>query len=55
VLRPRGILTVIVLAVIPFGIPTASESATIGAAGSFILHPGRGTRFIINGCFSLLL
>ena len=34
---PLGILTVIVLAVILFGITTATESAAAGAAGAFIL------------------
>jgi TRAP-type mannitol/chloroaromatic compound transport system permease large subunit len=37
VLMPLGILTVIVLAVILFGITTATESAAVGAAGAFIL------------------
>ena len=34
---PLGILTVIVLAVILFGITTATESAAVGAAGAFVL------------------
>jgi TRAP-type mannitol/chloroaromatic compound transport system permease large subunit len=34
---PLGILTVLVLAVILFGITTATESAGIGAAGAFLL------------------
>ena len=34
---PLGLLTVIVLAVILFGITTATESAAIGAAGAFLL------------------
>ena len=34
---PLGILTVIVLAVILFGITTATESAAVGAAGAFML------------------
>ena len=34
---PLGILTVVVLAVILFGITTATESAAIGAAGAFLL------------------
>ncbi|HMC15413.1 MAG TPA: TRAP transporter large permease subunit [Albitalea sp.] len=34
---PLGILTVVVLAVILFGITTATESAAVGAAGAFIL------------------
>jgi TRAP-type mannitol/chloroaromatic compound transport system permease large subunit len=34
---PLGILTVIVLAVILFGITTATESAGVGAAGAFVL------------------
>ena len=34
---PLGILTFVVLAVILFGITTATESAAIGAAGAFIL------------------
>ena len=34
---PLGILTVLVLAVILFGITTATESAAVGAAGAFIL------------------
>lgn len=36
-IMPLGILTAIVLAVILFGITTATESAGIGAAGAFIL------------------
>jgi TRAP-type mannitol/chloroaromatic compound transport system permease large subunit len=34
---PLGILTVVVLAVILFGITTATESAAVGAAGAFVL------------------
>ena len=34
---PLGVLTIIVLAVILFGITTATESAAVGAAGAFIL------------------
>src|SRR5260370_9000750 len=34
---PLGILTVVVLGVILFGITTATESAGIGAAGAFLL------------------
>ena len=34
---PLGILTIIVLAVILFGITTATESAAVGAAGAFVL------------------
>ncbi|HXZ96111.1 MAG TPA: TRAP transporter large permease subunit [Burkholderiales bacterium] len=34
---PLGILTVIVLAVILFGITTATESAAVGAAGAYLL------------------
>ncbi len=34
---PLGILTVVVLAVILFGICTATESAAVGAAGAFLL------------------
>jgi len=34
---PLGILTVVVLAVILFGITTATESAGVGAAGTFLL------------------
>jgi TRAP-type mannitol/chloroaromatic compound transport system permease large subunit len=34
---PLGILTMVVLAVILFGITTATESAAIGAAGAFLL------------------
>ena len=34
---PLGILTILVLAVILFGITTATESAGIGAAGAFVL------------------
>jgi TRAP-type mannitol/chloroaromatic compound transport system permease large subunit len=34
---PLGILTAVVLAVILFGITTATESAAVGAAGAFIL------------------
>jgi TRAP-type mannitol/chloroaromatic compound transport system permease large subunit len=34
---PLGILTIVVLAVILFGITTATESAGVGAAGAFVL------------------
>ncbi|HYI27157.1 MAG TPA: TRAP transporter large permease subunit, partial [Bradyrhizobium sp.] len=34
---PLGLLTVVVLAVILFGITTATESAAVGAAGAFLL------------------
>ncbi len=34
---PLGILTIVVLGVILFGITTATESAAIGAAGAFLL------------------
>ncbi|QCK87892.1 TRAP transporter large permease subunit [Phreatobacter aquaticus] len=40
---PLGILTVIVLVVILFGITTATESAAIGAAGAFLLALHAGT------------
>ena len=40
---PLGILTVVVLAVILFGITTASESAAIGAAGAYMLAIQAGT------------
>ena len=40
---PLGILTMVVLAVILFGITTATESAGIGAAGAFILALQAGT------------
>jgi TRAP-type mannitol/chloroaromatic compound transport system permease large subunit len=40
---PLGILTIVVLGVILFGITTASESAAIGAAGAFILAIQAGT------------
>ena len=40
---PLGILTVLVLAVILFGITTATESAGVGAAGAFILALHAGT------------
>src|SRR6201987_4308223 len=36
-IMPLGLLTVIVLAVILFGITTATESAGVGAAGAFLL------------------
>jgi TRAP-type mannitol/chloroaromatic compound transport system permease large subunit len=36
-IMPLGILTVVVLAVILFGITTATESAAVGAAGAFLL------------------
>ncbi|MDB5560069.1 MAG: C4-dicarboxylate transporter [Enterovirga sp.] len=36
-IMPLGILTVLVLAVILFGITTATESAAVGAAGAFLL------------------
>jgi TRAP-type mannitol/chloroaromatic compound transport system permease large subunit len=34
---PLGILTIVVLAVILFGVTTATESAAVGAAGAFLL------------------
>ena len=34
---PLGLLTVVVLGVILFGITTATESAGVGAAGAFLL------------------
>lgn len=34
---PLGVLTIVVLAVILFGITTATESAAVGAAGAFLL------------------
>jgi TRAP-type mannitol/chloroaromatic compound transport system permease large subunit len=40
---PLGILTVLVLAVILFGITTATESAAVGAAGAFLLALQAGT------------
>jgi TRAP-type mannitol/chloroaromatic compound transport system permease large subunit len=40
---PLGILTVVVLAVILFGITTATESAAVGAAGAFLLALQAGT------------
>jgi TRAP-type mannitol/chloroaromatic compound transport system permease large subunit len=40
---PLGILTVIVLAVILFGITTATESAGVGALGAFLLAIQAGT------------
>jgi TRAP-type mannitol/chloroaromatic compound transport system permease large subunit len=40
---PLGILTVVVLAVILFGITTATESAAVGAAGAFLLAFQAGT------------
>jgi TRAP-type mannitol/chloroaromatic compound transport system permease large subunit len=36
-IMPLGILTVVVLVVILFGITTATESAAVGAAGAFVL------------------
>src|SRR5262249_59986866 len=38
-IMPLGILTVVVLAVILFGITTAAESAGVGAAGAVLLSP----------------
>jgi TRAP-type mannitol/chloroaromatic compound transport system permease large subunit len=40
---PLGLLTILVLAVILFGITTATESAAIGAAGAFVLAIQAGT------------
>jgi TRAP-type mannitol/chloroaromatic compound transport system permease large subunit len=40
---PLGILTVVVLAVILFGITTATESAAVGAFGAFLLAIQAGT------------
>jgi TRAP-type mannitol/chloroaromatic compound transport system permease large subunit len=42
-IAPLGILTAIVLAVILFGITTATESAAVGAFGAFILALQAGT------------
>lgn len=42
-IMPLGTLTVIVLAVILFGITTATESAGVGAAGAFLLALQAGT------------
>jgi len=40
---PLGILTIVVLAVILFGITTATESAAVGAAGAFLMAIQAGT------------
>ena len=40
---PLGLLTILVLAVILFGITTATESAAVGAAGAFVLAWQAGT------------
>jgi TRAP-type mannitol/chloroaromatic compound transport system permease large subunit len=40
---PLGILTIVVLAVILFGITTATESAAVGAAGAYLLAIQAGT------------
>jgi TRAP-type mannitol/chloroaromatic compound transport system permease large subunit len=42
-IAPLGLLTVMVLAVILFGITTATESAAVGAAGAFLLALQAGT------------
>ena len=42
-IAPLGILTVVVLVVILFGITTATESAAVGAAGAFLLAIQAGT------------
>jgi TRAP-type mannitol/chloroaromatic compound transport system permease large subunit len=42
-IMPLGILTVVVLVVILFGITTATESAAVGAAGAFLLALQAGT------------
>jgi TRAP-type mannitol/chloroaromatic compound transport system permease large subunit len=42
-IMPLGLLTVVVLAVILFGITTATESAGVGAAGAFLLALHAGT------------
>ncbi len=42
-IAPLGLLTAIVLAVILFGITTATESAAVGAAGAFLLALQAGT------------
>jgi TRAP-type mannitol/chloroaromatic compound transport system permease large subunit len=55
VLMPLGSLTVIVLAVILFGITTATESAAVGAADAFILAFHRKRRFRrCAGCFEFV-
>jgi len=40
---PLGVLTIIVLAVILFGITTATESAAVGAAGAYLMAIQAGT------------
>jgi len=40
---PLGILTIVVLAVILFGITTATESAAVGAAGAYVMAIQAGT------------
>ncbi|MEQ1647905.1 MAG: TRAP transporter large permease subunit [Hyphomicrobiaceae bacterium] len=42
-IMPLGLLTVVVLVVILFGITTATESAAVGAAGAFLLALQAGT------------
>jgi TRAP-type mannitol/chloroaromatic compound transport system permease large subunit len=42
-IMPLGLLTVLVLVVILFGITTATESAAVGAAGAFLLALQAGT------------
>ncbi|MGL4634720.1 MAG: TRAP transporter large permease [Beijerinckiaceae bacterium] len=42
-IAPLGLLTVMVLSVILFGITTATESAAVGAAGAFLLALQAGT------------
>jgi TRAP-type mannitol/chloroaromatic compound transport system permease large subunit len=42
-IAPLGLLTLVVLAVILFGITTATESAAVGAAGAFLLAIQAGT------------
>ncbi len=46
---PLGILTIVVLAVILFGITIATESAAIGAAGAFLSPPVAMSAFYLKG------
>jgi TRAP-type mannitol/chloroaromatic compound transport system permease large subunit len=51
---PLGILTVIVLAVILSGITTATESAAVGAAGTFIFAGMMPYMLIVIVCMVIM-
>lgn len=52
---PLGILTLVVLGVILFGITTATESAAVGAAGAFLMAWQAGTLSFKKTCEAVFL